>query len=299
MSCRVTGLTVAALMLLVGCSSVRLGYGHGTTLAYWWLDGYIDISRTQAPQVRGAIEQWFTWHRSQRLPADLALLERARREAAGELTAARVCAWRQPLQQWADQAATQLGPAVAAFVPTLAPAQIVHLEQQFDERNRDWARKHLQPDAQDRLDELLDRVVENAERLYGRLSREQRGWLRERLAQTVWQPEAAQAERLTRQRLILQTLRQQAGAPWTAQEAQQWLLGLLEPVDAAARQQRELFYAERCQLVADLHQRVTSEQRRHAVKVLAGWQDDLRTFRVDPAAASASAALWRLLSEQG
>ncbi|MFM8901356.1 MAG: hypothetical protein ACKOF9_15630 [Burkholderiales bacterium] len=39
-------------VLLAACSAARLGYGQGPTLAYWWLDGYVDFNEAQSLRVR-------------------------------------------------------------------------------------------------------------------------------------------------------------------------------------------------------------------------------------------------------
>ena len=38
---------VCILMLLAGCSMLRVAYSYGENLSYWWLDGYIDIEQDQ------------------------------------------------------------------------------------------------------------------------------------------------------------------------------------------------------------------------------------------------------------
>ncbi|NBQ71130.1 MAG: hypothetical protein EBU46_20775, partial [Nitrosomonadaceae bacterium] len=59
---------IALLLLFSGCSMLRLGYDNGPQLAWWWLDGYVDFSREQAPHAKHAIHQWFGWHRTAQLP---------------------------------------------------------------------------------------------------------------------------------------------------------------------------------------------------------------------------------------
>ena len=51
---------IGLLVLLAGCSSVRLGYGSGPLLAWWWLDGYVDFSRENAPlaQIYIVAHEW-------------------------------------------------------------------------------------------------------------------------------------------------------------------------------------------------------------------------------------------------
>jgi len=49
------GLFVGCCLLLVlmllnflgSCSTVRFGYSNADTLAYWWLDGYVDFHSAQ------------------------------------------------------------------------------------------------------------------------------------------------------------------------------------------------------------------------------------------------------------
>ena len=69
----IIGGCLLALLLLGGCSAVRVGYNQAPTLAWWWLDGYMDFDATQAPKVKDTLAQWFAWHRSTQLPdyADL------------------------------------------------------------------------------------------------------------------------------------------------------------------------------------------------------------------------------------
>ena len=40
------------LLLLSGCSMVRLSYDQGPRLAWWWLDGYVDFDRDHWYKVR-------------------------------------------------------------------------------------------------------------------------------------------------------------------------------------------------------------------------------------------------------
>src|SRR5260221_1387158 len=57
-----------ALLLVSGCSALRIGYSTAPDLGYWWLDRYVDFSGGQTPHGRAAIAQWFIWHRRTELP---------------------------------------------------------------------------------------------------------------------------------------------------------------------------------------------------------------------------------------
>lgn len=270
--------------MLAGCSSVRLVYGNGSTLSFWWLDHYLEFSPAQSKQVRAALDQWFAWHRSERMPQDLALLERARREVQGDLSAAQVCAWVSRAQQWRDTALLPLAGPFATIAATLSDAQLAHLSDRLADKNADWSDEHLQSDPRERQQAVLERVVKNAERLYGALDRSQTRWLADRLASSPGNPELALAERRSRQQQLLETLRDlrrpdAADAPARLLQA---LASLSEPADETGRQQRSAFLAERCQITAELHNRTSPKQRQHAAETLAGWQRDLTGYMVAP-----------------
>ena len=84
-----------AALLLAGCGSfLRLGYGQGPHLAYWWADGYLDLDGEQSLRLREALDDWFDWHRRTQLPDYAALLARAQREVMQPSSPQAMCAWR-------------------------------------------------------------------------------------------------------------------------------------------------------------------------------------------------------------
>src|SRR5680860_853887 len=96
-----TSAKIAMIVLLVsfsGCSMVRLSYDQGPRLVWWWLDGYVDFSREQKPQVKQVIQQWFGWHRSAQLSEYADLLSAVRSQFNDPLTPEQVCRWSDELQ---------------------------------------------------------------------------------------------------------------------------------------------------------------------------------------------------------
>ena len=53
---RIIGL-LALLLALSGCSAVKLGYANAPSLAYWWLNDYVEFSDAQTPKVRDALDR--------------------------------------------------------------------------------------------------------------------------------------------------------------------------------------------------------------------------------------------------
>lgn len=282
------GVTAAALWVaacvLAGCSTlpVRLAYSQGATLAYWWADRHADFTAEQAPPVRAALAQWFDWHRRTQLAGDVALLERAATEAEGPVTAAQACGWWAVVEQRRDAYLAPLATPLAEIAPTLGPAQWRHIQQRFDTINADWRDQQLDPDPAQRERAAIDRLVERVERLYGRLERDQVGFVGDWVRRSPWNAQRWLDERIAHQRDTLQTLRLLAtpGQTPAAREAlaHAWLTRVVQPSDDTARRHRDRVLQDQCAFAAEMQARSTPTQRRRAADTLRGWAQDLRGF---------------------
>lgn len=268
------------LALLGGCSTLRLGYGQGPQLAWWWLDRQVDIDAEQAPRVRAAIDQWFAWHRQTQLADYAGLLARARTEAEGSLTAGQVCRFNDQLRDRIDPAFERILPAAAELAPTLSPAQLAHLEQQLAKSLDKFRRDLLQPDPAERQREASERLIDRFEGFYGSLDSSQRRQIADAAATSPFDPAAWAADREARQLELLALLRRIADERPEPQRVQGLLRGIFRRFDGSAvgpLQSRRLRLAQHhCELVARIHNGATPAQRQHLRRKLAGWEADLR-----------------------
>lgn len=279
----IIGLLIALLgPALAGCSAVRLGYANGPQLSWWWIDGYFDFDRDQAPQVKFALDRWFAWHRESQLPAYVAFLARARQAVVQPLSAAAVCGWQ-------DQARAQLEPALqraiaefADIVPSLGEAQFQHLAQRYAKINDEMRGDFLQPDLAERRRQSLKRTVERAERFYGTLTEAQLKLVADGIAASPFDPERWLAERAMRQRDAVKTLRQLVAERADRDQRVAGLRALVQRTERSTDPGYRAYYAKlsefNCALVARLHDSTTAEQRQHAGSFLQGWESDLRSL---------------------
>ena len=154
---------------MTGCSALRLGYANGPQLAWWWIDGYFDFNREQAPQVKQTLDKWFEWHRGSQLPGYVALLASARQQVTEPATPALVCRWQDRIREQLEPALARAILDFADVVPGIGDAQLKHLEQKYAKLNDDMRGDFLQGDAAERQRESVKRAVERAERVYGSL----------------------------------------------------------------------------------------------------------------------------------
>ncbi len=266
----------------VGCSALRVSYGQGPLLAFWWLDSRVAFSADQAPRVRAALSDWFAWHRATQLPDYAQALDEAGALVASNITPTQACSLAEAWQRRAERAFERAVPAVTEQLRSLSAEQINHLERRQADKLKEAVAEYLQPDLTERRKAALTRSLDRAEALYGSLDETQRQLLATSQAASPFDPERWLAERRARNVDLLRNLRQ-----WQAEQAdgatvQAGVRRLAAEFGRSPRPgyqaySRRLLQAN-CEQVAQLHNSTSTAQRQHAAGKLAGWRDDLRSL---------------------
>lgn len=267
---------------LSGCSAVRLTYDQGPLLAYWWLDNYADFTTDQTPRVKGALADWFSWHRATQLTDYAQGLAGLRAMAANPITPVQACQVADSWQRRAEKAFAQAVPAVAEQLRSLTAEQVAHIEQRQLDKQQELVAEYLQADPAERQKAALGRTTDRAESLYGPLDDAQRRLLAAGLAMSPSNPALALAERRQRQADLLGQLRQWQQDKPDAATAQQAVRQLAADTTRSPRPDYAAYAARvkqtNCALAAQLHNSSTAAQRQHAINKLKGWEGDLRAL---------------------
>jgi len=278
----IIGLLLAATALLGGCSSVRLAYGNGAQLAWWWLDGHVDFSAEQAPRVKQGIGEIFDWHRSSQLPAYAALLVTAQQQVLEPITPELACRWQTQARDVLEPTLQRALALAAEQSRGLEEAQFKHLEQRYAKGIAEIREEFLQPDLAARQAESLDRAVKRAERLYGRLAPAQLQVLRDGVLASPFDPALWLQERQRRQREVVDTLRRLASEKADADQRLAAMRKLAAHTEASPnpvyRTYQLKLRAYNCALAARIHNAAPPAQRQRARETLIGWEEDLRSL---------------------
>lgn len=279
---------VATLLTLGACSTARLAYNQAPNLLYWWLDGYVDFTESQSGPARQDIDTFLAWHRNTELPAYARQLQQWQAMATQDMTPAQACTQFEAVRA-AVQRATERGlEPLTRLAVRLTPEQQAHLQRHQGKSNESFEKDFVRGSPEQRLSQRLDKAVSRNEMLYGRLSPAQRDLLQASLQQSPWDAQKTQQERLRRQADLRQTLQTiqtvQNGngngpAPAAALEASRGYLArvLQSPTPGySAYSQTQVQHG--CTQFAALHNTTTPEQRANAVRVLKGYEDDLRAL---------------------
>ena len=276
---RIIGVLVVAAAL-AACSAVRLAYNNLPTVSYWWLDGYLDFDSEQKPKVRDELAQLLAWHRQNELPRIATLLQEAQALAPGEVTPAQVCTMadriRERLLAVTDRAET----AGAQLALSLTDAQLQQLERKYAKNNADYRKNWLDRTPAQVQEKRYDQFLDRTEDFYGRLSTEPRDLLKQPVAQSVFDPRLADAERRQRQQEALVLLRGFVADKPSPAEARAalhaYIQRVAEPPPGPWRDQQQALLEEGCRNTAALHNGTSASQRAQAVRRLQAYQDDLR-----------------------
>ena len=283
---RIIGLLMAgsALLLLQGCSAIKLAYNNAPDLAYWWIDGYADLGDAQSLQVREELARLLQWHRSTELPKIAELLKKTQQLAATDVAPEQVCSLFAEVRTRFDAVVTQAEPAAVALAMGLRAAQVVHIETKFVKANTEWQKDWAAGGLAERQAKRLKSAVERSEQFYGTLEDRQLAILRNSVAQSSFDPQLSYAERLRRQKDLLQTLRLVSGsegkpkptAALAATALRAYQERSVNSPNPAYRAYAEKAIADSCKTFAQLHNSASPEQRTRALRRLADYERDAR-----------------------
>ena len=276
---RIIGALLVAAAL-AACSTVRLAYNNLPEVSYWWLDTYLDFDGSQTPKVRDELAQLLSWHRQNELPRIAGLLQEAQALAPHDVTAAQACRMADQIRERLLAVTERAEPAGTELALSLTEAQLQQLERKYAKNNADYRKEWLERSAADVQEKRYDRFLDRLEDFYGRLSPEQRELLRRQVAQSVFDPRLADAERRQRQQEALQLLRGFNAAKPSAAEARAaihaYVMRIAEPPPGPWRDHQQALLQEGCRNLAALHNTTSAGQREQAVRRLQAYQEDLR-----------------------
>lgn len=261
------------------CNAVRIGYNHGETLTYWWLNNYIDVNADQKPWVKQRITRLFQWHRTTQLKDYAQILAQTQKQIQHPVTKDELLTTYEAARKRMFIVIDHALPDLADLALSLTPSQIVQIEKKFASNNDDYRKDYLRGDTEQRQHFRFKKVMEQAEYWFGNFTFEQEALIRKASDARVLNNELWFAGRQHRQRELIAILKKiQAERP--SREATIEMLRGYETtmIEHAGGGEHELFYEAAKEGVAGVATVVinctTPVQKAHAVKRLQQWIDN-------------------------
>ena len=280
---------VLALMLVVvaGCSSLRLAYNNGDTVLYWWLNAYVDLDRDQKGWVREDIDKLFDWHRKTQLKDYVEILRKGQKQVQGNVTQAELLADYSEIKSRTQSLLLKAAPDLADLARSLKPEQIAQMEKKFKSNNDDYRKKFLTGDQEKRQQLRYKKSMEQFELWFGSFSREQEAAIRKASDARPLDNEIWLDERTRRQRNVL-NLVQKVQSEKLGKEATVALINTLirDSFERLEHSERKPFFDafenSTAQMVLTVIKIATPAQKEHAVKRMQGWIDDFNSLATQP-----------------
>lgn len=263
-----------ALVVLVGCSSIQLGYRNADTILRWQADSYLDLEGPLSEELDSRIAAFLGWHRAGALPQYAKLLDEAAARASRGFVRADVL-WaydsaRVQLQEALRTAAAGAGP----LLDRLPAENIAHLERRLAENNRKYAKEMLAGTPEDRRKRRLRRNIERLEDWLGSLSEAQQERVRQYTDAAPLAAEMRDRDRRRRQSEMLAMLRARQASLQLVDWMGRWESDRAPAFAAAALAQRTAFI----DMLVDLDRSLSPAQRQHLSERLRGYADDARAL---------------------
>jgi len=273
---RLVALALFAL-LLAACSTIKLGYNHADTLLLHSLNRYVDLTAEQEQMVRQRVGSLMAWHRATQLPDYAAFLQRTRTQLDGDVTQAEVIEFNEGLNARLAALGEHAAPDAAALALTLTPTQIGQIEHKLVDDNAK-ARKESARELKQAVDERAKKYAERSEFWLGKLSDQQMRIVRNSLANRPVDSLYWIEAREHRTRDLVAILRRIQSERPSQEMAANWFRAyfreLARPSNPEQRARAEAFRRDNAQLVAQLMNSATPEQRAHLDKRLSGFASE-------------------------
>lgn len=268
-----------SLVLLSGCSAIKLGYQQLPTLSYWWLDNHLSFSDAQTPRIKESLEHLQRWHRQQELPLYTQLISRIAQNSQGNVQAQDICAIWSEGQARADRLVQEALRQTASVTASLSPSQLDHLRRQFSLKNEDWEKQWLRGTSEDRLKRRLSTAVERYSDFYGDLTPSQTTLLQSQMSQSEWTPEWGLQQRKRQQQDLLGALQKIQQNKLSLAQLEAELLGVwqrwLMPTQSGDAAMAQRLRTQGCQSLAEFHNSASADQRQRAARRLRSYERDL------------------------
>ncbi len=288
-----TLLLSATLLVFTACSTVRLAYTQAPQMTYWWLDGFSDFTAVQAPVVKQDIERFLDWHRNRELPAYAVLLQHWQTLVTQDITPAQACTQFEAVRSALMRSSEKSLEPLTRVALTMSPDQLLTLQKKQATSIDKFDKEYLRGSAEKRLESRLAKAQERAEKLYGRLTPPQRERLRRDLQISPFDAQKTRLERLRSHSDMRQTIAAlQSAHPGATADAQapaaaldlsrQFIERFQHSPLPGYKAYSDSLVNQACDTFATLHNSTSAQQRQQALKVLKGYEEDVRVLASQP-----------------
>lgn len=268
-------LVIAAVALFAtACTMTKLVYNNATPVLTWMADDYFDLSGPQEEWVRDRLKRAVGWHRGAELPEYERFLRETLARTDRPITIEDARWAHQGLRNYYNRLVGHLIPDAAEFLGQLEPGQAEHFARRFEEDNAKIRREQGKTDARGK-ERRAHKMIDTIEGYTGRLSREQKALVLERVSAMKDVTALRLEDRKLRQQRLVELIREkppkakmEAALRQTFIDTESWRKA--EFLRMSRQRDEELL-----QMVVELAATLTPEQMAHVQKKIRNYVKDV------------------------
>lgn len=277
-------IAVFLVVLLAGCSTLKLAYNHSPSWFSYQLDVYLDLDDAQESVLSTQLDALHAWHRHHALPAYAQTLrEWSQQVASGHrFSVEDVLKGQQQIEQELLRIGSQIAAEITPIVQGLTPRQIEHLKAKLEKSNREYQNKYLSASMNEarRKKERLEELEERYENWLGKLTKEQKARLSNVVDRQLFGPMLWSEERQARQRAMLSLIAESRSM--SAEQIQRAWKSYFDSLSTyrvpELESRRALIRSAWAEVTADMLNMMTEQQRQLLQKKLLGYANDFQVL---------------------
>ncbi|TMH74269.1 MAG: hypothetical protein E6H57_00740 [Betaproteobacteria bacterium] len=262
------------VLLLSGCSTVRLVYDNAETYLRWRAALYLDFEGAMAEELDERIAAFMAWHRAQALPKYAQIADEATRRFERRLQPADLVWGYDSIIAQARESLRAAAVQGAPLLDQLTPQQITHLERRLGEDNRRFQRENLRGSERERRRRRTERNVERLEDWVGRLSQAQLERVKQYSERAPLLDDLRDRDHKRIQAEFLAIVRAKEAKKRLPDWAANYDRGREPAYVAAVEASRKEYFA----MALELDRSLSAQQRARAAGELRRYADDFRTL---------------------
>ena len=258
--------------LVCGCTALRLAYDNADSWLLFRANRYLDLHAKDSEELSERIDEFFAWHRRNALPHYARISDEAAKRVHQGLSREDVVWGYDSLVAHARQSLRVAAERIAPLLDRLTPQQVAHMERQFADDNRKFAREYLRGTEAERRKRRAKRLEERLEDWVGSLSAVQLEKVVQFSARAPLYDELRSRDRQRMQAELLDMIRKREAHKRLPDWASNWERGR-DPAHLSASERYRQEYAG---LLVDLDRTLSAEQRSRAEANLRRYAEDFR-----------------------
>jgi hypothetical protein len=276
---------------LLACSAVRFAYNQGDTLTRWWIDDHIGLTQEQDSLIREALDRHFWWHRTMQLQGLAASLEEIQQKIDKSISKRDVTHFYGEIKKHSYVIAHKVTPDMAKLFASLEPSQIENIQKRMAQNNEKFVKEWLPKDKADQLKVRSERVIQRAEWLFGKLSKDQEDKIKAYIVANPVDMNLIYQERLRRQQDLIAVIKDISKKKLNQKESEALIADYIKHFEYGRHKAQQDLAKKREETTLELAtfvvQITTDEQKKYAFERIETWIADINSLIKESSALAA------------